>query len=93
MSESSTLAPAPTRLRQIALVARDINRARELLVRNSLSTCISSTDPDVQTHVIGTSVLYEDPAVGQWGLRNFLSMSRSCWPFASANILRSSTRW
>ncbi|KAF2998567.1 hypothetical protein E8E13_005776 [Curvularia kusanoi] len=47
--------PAPTRLRQIALVARDIDQARQLL-----------------THVIGTDVIYEDPAVGQWGLKNFL---------------------
>ncbi|KAH6629202.1 hypothetical protein C7974DRAFT_311428 [Boeremia exigua] len=47
--------PAPTRLRQIALVARDIDRARQLL-----------------THVIGTDVIYEDPAVSQWGLKNFL---------------------
>ncbi|KAJ8113098.1 hypothetical protein OPT61_g4707 [Boeremia exigua] len=56
-SKPSTHNPgtAPTRLRQIALVARDIDRARQLL-----------------THVIGTSVIYEDPAVGQWGLKNFL---------------------
>ncbi|KAF2009478.1 hypothetical protein BU24DRAFT_75694 [Aaosphaeria arxii CBS 175.79] len=47
--------PSPTRLRQIALVARDLECARRQL-----------------THVIGTEVIYEDPAVGQWGLKNFL---------------------
>ncbi|KAF9697988.1 hypothetical protein EKO04_004316 [Ascochyta lentis] len=54
-SSIPALGPAPTRLRQIALVVKDIKRARQLL-----------------THVIGTSVIYEDPAVGQWGLQNFL---------------------
>ncbi|KAE8453243.1 hypothetical protein EG329_011310 [Mollisiaceae sp. DMI_Dod_QoI] len=47
--------PSPTRLRQIALVAADLERARHLL-----------------TTVIGTEVIFEDPAVGQWGLKNIL---------------------
>ncbi|ORX96645.1 hypothetical protein BCR34DRAFT_628784 [Clohesyomyces aquaticus] len=47
--------PAPTRLRQIALVARDLESAKDLL-----------------TNVLGTEVIFEDPAVGQWGLKNFL---------------------
>ncbi|RYN46519.1 hypothetical protein AA0114_g8309 [Alternaria tenuissima] len=50
-----SLGPAPTRLRQIALVAKDIERAKQLI-----------------THVLGTEVVFEDPAVGQWGLKNFL---------------------
>ncbi|RAQ99458.1 hypothetical protein DDE82_008233 [Stemphylium lycopersici] len=49
------LGPAPTRLRQIALVANDLESAKRLL-----------------THVLGTQVVFEDPAVGQWGLNNFL---------------------
>ncbi|KAI4605825.1 hypothetical protein J4E83_010488 [Alternaria metachromatica] len=49
------LAPAPTRLRQIALVAEDIECAKQLL-----------------TYVLGTEVVFEDPAVEQWGLKNFL---------------------
>ncbi|KUJ12325.1 uncharacterized protein LY89DRAFT_592825 [Mollisia scopiformis] len=49
------MAPSPTRLRQIALVAADLDRARQLLTR-----------------VIGTEVIFEDPAVAQWGLKNFL---------------------
>ncbi|KAH7397203.1 hypothetical protein BKA66DRAFT_508985 [Pyrenochaeta sp. MPI-SDFR-AT-0127] len=51
----SNAAPAPTRLRQIALVTKDLERSKQLL-----------------THVLGTEVIYEDPAVGQWGLKNFL---------------------
>ncbi|KAF2200301.1 hypothetical protein GQ43DRAFT_432638 [Delitschia confertaspora ATCC 74209] len=51
-------APSPTRLRQIALVAKDLERAKCLL--------------PVQTHVIGTEVIYEDPTLRQWGLKNFL---------------------
>ncbi|KAF1347351.1 hypothetical protein EJ07DRAFT_169761 [Lizonia empirigonia] len=47
--------PAPTRLRQIALVAKDLDRARQLI-----------------THVLDTEVIYEDPAVSRWGLKNFL---------------------
>ncbi|PVH75468.1 hypothetical protein DL98DRAFT_551604 [Cadophora sp. DSE1049] len=49
------MGPAPTRLRQIALVAKDLEKARHLL-----------------TTVIGTEVIYEDPAVEQWGLKNIL---------------------
>jgi len=47
--------PEPTRLRQIALVAKDLDSARHLLTR-----------------VLGTEVVYEDPLVAQWGLKNFL---------------------
>ncbi|KAH4070375.1 hypothetical protein HBH50_098090 [Parastagonospora nodorum] len=47
------LGPAPTRLRQIALVTKDLERAQRLI-----------------THVLGTEVVYSDPAVGQWGLKN-----------------------
>ncbi|KAG9187151.1 hypothetical protein G6011_05022 [Alternaria panax] len=50
-----SLGPAPTRLRQIALVAQDIERAKQLI-----------------TYVLGTEVVFEDLAVGQWGLKNFL---------------------
>ncbi|KAF1986854.1 hypothetical protein K402DRAFT_331986 [Aulographum hederae CBS 113979] len=51
------LAPnvAPTRLRQIALVAKDLKKAEQQL-----------------THVIGTEVIYVDPGVEQWGLKNIL---------------------
>lgn len=45
----------PTRLRQIALVARDLKKAEDLL-----------------TYVLGTEVIYVDPSVEQWGLKNFL---------------------
>ncbi|TVY46448.1 hypothetical protein LOCC1_G005653, partial [Lachnellula occidentalis] len=58
MSQSKTQArmpPAPTRLRQIALVAEDLERAKHLL-----------------TTVIGTEVIFQDPLVEQWGLRNIL---------------------
>lgn len=51
----NTTGAGPTRLRQIALVARDLSKAKELL-----------------TYVLGTEVVYVDPAVGQWGLDNFL---------------------
>ncbi|PSN74043.1 hypothetical protein BS50DRAFT_595526 [Corynespora cassiicola Philippines] len=47
--------PAPTRLRQIALVAQDLESAKQQL-----------------THVMGTEVIFEDPVVGQFGLKNFL---------------------
>ncbi|KAH7397799.1 hypothetical protein BKA64DRAFT_708478 [Cadophora sp. MPI-SDFR-AT-0126] len=50
-----TLGTAPTRLRQIALVAKDLEKASHLL-----------------TTVIGTEVIYRDPAVEQWGLKNIL---------------------
>ncbi|KAG0645841.1 hypothetical protein D0Z07_7943 [Hyphodiscus hymeniophilus] len=52
---SQLLGPSPTRLRQIALVAKDLQRAEHLL-----------------TKVIGTKVIFVDPAVGPWGLKNFL---------------------
>ena len=51
----NTSGTGPVRLRQIALVAKDLQKAKELL-----------------THVLGTEVIYVDPAVGQWGLENFL---------------------
>ncbi|TVY55736.1 hypothetical protein LSUE1_G007524, partial [Lachnellula suecica] len=47
--------PRPTRLRQIALVAEDLEQATRLL-----------------TTVIGTEVVFRDPLVEQWGLRNIL---------------------
>ncbi|RMZ68323.1 hypothetical protein GMOD_00009931 [Pyrenophora seminiperda CCB06] len=50
-----SLAPAPTRLRQIALVAKDLEDTKQLL-----------------THVLGVGVIFEDEAVEQWGLKNFL---------------------
>jgi hypothetical protein len=46
---------SPVRLRQIALVAQDLARARHEV-----------------TSILGVPVIYEDPAVGQWGLENFL---------------------
>lgn len=52
-SQSSTI--HPTRLRQIALVAHDLDRARNLI-----------------THVFSVPVIFEDPMVAQWGLKNFL---------------------
>ncbi|KAF2260672.1 hypothetical protein CC78DRAFT_536259 [Lojkania enalia] len=51
----SAAGPVPTRLRQIALVVKDLERAKYLL-----------------THIIGTEVVFEDPTVEQWGLKNFL---------------------
>ncbi|EXJ54547.1 hypothetical protein A1O7_09888 [Cladophialophora yegresii CBS 114405] len=54
--KGSTLTTAsPTRLRQIALVAEDLDRAQHLL-----------------TTVLGTEVVFVDPQVAQWGLKNFL---------------------
>ncbi|KAH7069552.1 hypothetical protein BKA63DRAFT_421404 [Paraphoma chrysanthemicola] len=50
-----TLGPAPTRLRQIALVTKDLEKTKQLI-----------------THVFGTEVIFEDPIVGQWGLKNGL---------------------
>ncbi|KAH8711901.1 hypothetical protein GQ44DRAFT_776447 [Phaeosphaeriaceae sp. PMI808] len=58
IASKPSLAPTATRLRQVALVTRDIERTKQLL-----------------THVLGAEVVYEDAAVGQWGLKNFLSMS------------------
>ncbi|KAF2680804.1 hypothetical protein K458DRAFT_445033 [Lentithecium fluviatile CBS 122367] len=52
---SDALGPAPTRLRQIALVTADLERATQQLV-----------------HVLGSEVVFEDPAVAQFGLRNAL---------------------
>ncbi|KAE9380564.1 hypothetical protein N431DRAFT_552700 [Stipitochalara longipes BDJ] len=49
------MGPEPTRLRQIALVAYDLEKATHLL-----------------TTVLGTEVIYEDPLVAQWGLKNIL---------------------
>ncbi|KIW62524.1 hypothetical protein PV04_10691 [Phialophora macrospora] len=53
--EHKGLTTSPTRLRQIALVAKDLDRARYLL-----------------TTVLGTEVVFVDPQVAQWGLKNFL---------------------
>ncbi|KAJ4298962.1 hypothetical protein N0V90_004206 [Kalmusia sp. IMI 367209] len=55
-SRALIIGPAPTRLRQIALVTRDLEQAKHQL-----------------THVIGTEVIFEDPAVAQFGLKNFLA--------------------
>ena len=52
---ANTFETGPVRLRQIALVARDLQKAEELL-----------------TTVLGSEVVYVDPAVGQWGLENIL---------------------
>ncbi|KIW93206.1 uncharacterized protein Z519_05811 [Cladophialophora bantiana CBS 173.52] len=46
---------APTRLRQIALIAEDLDRARDLLTR-----------------ILDTEVVFVDPQVARWGLKNFL---------------------
>ena len=51
----NTAGSSPTRLRQIALVAKDLESAKHLI-----------------TTVVGTEVIFVDPAVGQWGLENFL---------------------
>lgn len=51
----NTVGTGPVRLRQIALVARDLEKAKHLL-----------------SHILGTEVIYVDPAVGQWGLDNIL---------------------
>jgi len=45
------------RLRQIALVSKDLKEAERIL-----------------TKVLGTSVVYQDPHVEQWGLRNILML-------------------
>ncbi|XP_014554704.1 hypothetical protein COCVIDRAFT_39450 [Bipolaris victoriae FI3] len=49
------LGPAPTRLRQIALAAKDLDNTRQLL-----------------TYVLGIGFAFEDDAVEQWGLKNFM---------------------
>ncbi|KAK2767069.1 hypothetical protein FQN54_006388 [Arachnomyces sp. PD_36] len=46
---------SPTRLRQIALVAEDLEKAKQLL-----------------TYILETEVVFIDPEVEQWGLKNFL---------------------
>jgi phenylpyruvate tautomerase PptA (4-oxalocrotonate tautomerase family) len=66
--------PTPTRLRQIALVARNIDQAKQQLVGMVSTLCLLITHCDKQTHVIGTPVIFEDPAVAQWGLKNFLGI-------------------
>ncbi|KAF1993920.1 hypothetical protein P154DRAFT_587543 [Amniculicola lignicola CBS 123094] len=48
----------PTRLRQIALVVEDLEKAKKQL-----------------TYILGVGVLFEDPAVEQFGLKNFLVVS------------------
>ncbi|KIX04179.1 uncharacterized protein Z518_07733 [Rhinocladiella mackenziei CBS 650.93] len=58
MSNSKELTippPSPVRLRQIALIAEDLERARYLL-----------------TAILGTEVVFEDPQVANWGLKNIL---------------------
>ncbi|RJE27612.1 hypothetical protein PHISCL_00037 [Aspergillus sclerotialis] len=52
---SSSAPISPTRLRQIALVAEDLEKAKHLL-----------------TYILGTEVVFIDPAVKKWGLENFL---------------------
>ena len=67
-----SLGPTSTRLRQIALVAKDLEKARHLLVRQLISILQTSRLITKQTTVIGREVIYEDPAVEQWGLKNIL---------------------
>ncbi|ELR05537.1 hypothetical protein VC83_09240 [Pseudogymnoascus destructans] len=52
---SSSQGALCTRLRQIALVAEDLERAKHFL-----------------TFVFGTEVVFIDPRVAEWGLRNFI---------------------
>jgi hypothetical protein len=68
---------SPTRLRQIALVSEDLERAKHLLVWISLlRTCSHGllANNETQTTVIGTEVIFVDPGVGQWGLKNILGI-------------------
>jgi hypothetical protein len=77
MSKSAppaTLGPSPTRLRQIALIAEDLEKARHLLVSKrprrwtrNYQLIISS-----QTTILDTEVVFVDPQVAQWGLKNIL---------------------
>ncbi|KIW76587.1 hypothetical protein Z517_09031 [Fonsecaea pedrosoi CBS 271.37] len=67
--EQSIPPVAPTRLRQIALITEDYDRARDLLTR-----------------VLDTEVVFVDPQVAQWGLKNFLvavggDLIEVCSPF------------
>lgn len=55
MSSVDTPTTASTRLRQIALITKDIERAEHLL-----------------TTVLGTEVVFVDPQVAKWGLKNIL---------------------
>lgn len=71
---STKLGPAPTRLRQIALVTRDLEQAKLQLVGEMIRLHIIAKLMAMQTHVIGTEVIFEDPLVEQFGLRNFLGM-------------------
>ncbi|KAF1811521.1 hypothetical protein P152DRAFT_58665 [Eremomyces bilateralis CBS 781.70] len=52
---ASTSKVAPTRLRQVALVAKNLDETRRLM-----------------TKIFGVDVIYEDPLVAKWGLKNFL---------------------
>jgi hypothetical protein len=98
--KKKAMGPEPTRLRQIALVAEDLERARHLLVYQFLSLFLDMEAEERQTTVLGTEVIYEDPAVAHWGLRNilgtFLPLS-SPIPFPPsqniANNLPSPPRW
>lgn len=71
MESKRSLGPAATRLRQIALVAHNLERQKHLLVRTHFRVHETVAD-QFQTHVLGTEVIYEDPAVAQWGLKNFI---------------------
>ncbi len=76
-NDKLTVAPtAPTRLRQIALIAEDIDRARYLLVCIvwASSLLINQLIP-LQTTILGTEVVYVDPQVAQWGIQNILGKS------------------
>jgi len=66
--KKEAMGPEPTRLRQIALVAEDLERARHLLVYQFLSLFLDMEAEERQTTVLGTEVIYEDPAVAHWGL-------------------------
>lgn len=65
---------SPTRLRQIALVSNDLDKAEKLLVSSGLLSKEHDTDIP-QTYVIGTEVIFRDPAVSKWGLKNILGIS------------------
>lgn len=64
---------APTRLRQIALIAEDLERAAYLLVCG-LFVLVSFVHLPycLQTTILGTEVVFVDPQVAQWGLKNIL---------------------
>ena len=74
ISTGGNIGSIATRLRQIALIAEDLEKARHLLVSKQPGRWTRNYQLiiSLQTTILDTEVVFVDPQVAQWGLKNIL---------------------